>query len=133
MFQTSYHILCRPKDCVPDLQRSGVVYEIKCGHCPKVYIGQTGRRLSQHLAEHKCTVKSADFNSSALVEHAWSSSHSIAWENTRILSNHTDIHSKLIEGAILIRKTVHTLNRDTDSLPSVYDNLIDARCRRTQA
>ena len=125
--------LCRPRDCVHDLQHSGVVYEIKCGHCPKVYIGQTGRRLSQCLAEHKWAVKSADFNSSALAEHARSASHPIAWENTRILSNCTDLHSRLIEEAILIRNTSHTLNRDTGSLPSVYDNLIDARCRRTQA
>ena len=35
---TLKQILCRPKDCVPDLQRSGVVYKIKCGHYPKVYI-----------------------------------------------------------------------------------------------
>ena len=73
----------------------------------------------------------ADFNSSALAEHAWSASHSVAWENTRILSNCTD--SSLIKEAILIRKTLHTLNRETGSLPSVYDNLIDARCHRTQA
>ena len=32
---TLRQILCRPKDCVPDLQCSGVVYEIVCGHCPK--------------------------------------------------------------------------------------------------
>ena len=47
-----------------------ILYEIKCGHCPKVYIEQTGRSLSQHLAEHKRAVKSAGFNSSALVEYA---------------------------------------------------------------
>ena len=98
---TLRQIICRPKDCVPDLQRSGVVYEIKCGHCPKVYIGQTGRRFSQRLAEHKRAVKSADFNSSALADHAWSASHPIAWENTHILSNCTDIYSRLIEEAIL--------------------------------
>ena len=53
-----------------------------------------------------------DFNSSGLAEHAWSASHPIAWENTHILSNHTDICSRIIEEAILIRKTVHTLNRE---------------------
>ena len=75
---TIRQILCRPKDCVPDLQCSGVVYEIKCSHCPKVCIGQTGRRLSQCLAAHNRAVISADFNSSPLVEHAWSVSHPIA-------------------------------------------------------
>ena len=33
------------------------------------YIGQTGRKLSQRLDEHRCVVRQADFNSSALAEH----------------------------------------------------------------
>ena len=36
MFQTSYHILCRPKDCVPDLQCSGVV----CS--PNIWLSTSG-------------------------------------------------------------------------------------------
>ena len=38
--------LSRPNECVPDLQYSGVVYEIRYGHCPKVYIVLTGHRLN---------------------------------------------------------------------------------------
>ena len=51
-FLTLQQMLSKPKDQVPDLQRSGVVYNIHCACCPKVYIGQTGRRLSQQLTEH---------------------------------------------------------------------------------
>ena len=50
-FLTLQQMLSKPKDQVPDLQRSGVVYSIHCACCPKVYIGQTGRRLSQRLTE----------------------------------------------------------------------------------
>ena len=45
-----------------------------------VYIGQTGRQLNQCLCEHKRAVKTADFNSSALAEHAWSAGHAVDLE-----------------------------------------------------
>ena len=70
-----------PKDRIPDLQRSGVVYKTPCAVCPAAYIGQTGRRLCQRLDEHKRAVKGADFNSSALAEHAWTEGHPVDWQN----------------------------------------------------
>ena len=42
---TLRRMLSRPKDVVPDVQKSGVVYKILCAGCPASYIGQTGRRL----------------------------------------------------------------------------------------
>ena len=92
------------------------------------YIGQTGRRLCQRLSEHKRAVRAADFNSYALAEHAWSPSHPVDWENTCVLSSSPDYHSKMIQEAIHIRSTNHTLNRDTGNLPPVYDNLVDSTC-----
>ena len=121
-------MVSKPKDLVPDLQRSGVVYKIHCANCPKVYIGQTKRRLSQRLTEHKRAVKVADFNSSALAEHAWCASHPVDWENTRVLSNCSDYHSRLVQEAIFIRSTSHTLNRDNGTLPAIYDDLV-YRCQ----
>ena len=41
-FLTLRQMLSKPKDQVPNLQQSGVVYSIHCACCPKVYIGQTG-------------------------------------------------------------------------------------------
>ena len=93
---------------------------IEC--CPKVYIGQIGRRLSQRLTEHKRAVMMADFNSSALAEHAWSAGHPVDWENTHVLSNCSDYHSRLFQEAIFIRSTSHTPIRDTGTLPHVYDD-----------
>ena len=122
--RTIRQLLSRPKDLVPDLQRSGVVYSIPCASCPAKYIGQTGRRLCQRLDEHKRAVKGADFNSSALAEHAWSKGHPVDWTNTKVLSSCPEYHSRLVEEAIRIRTTDSVLNRDIGSLPSVYDNLL---------
>ena len=98
--QSIRHLVSSPKDRIPDLQRSGVVYKIPCAVCPAAYIGQTGRRLCQRLDEHKRAVKSADFNSSAL---AWTEGHPVDWQNVSILSCYPDSHHRLVKEAILIR------------------------------
>ena len=45
-------LLVHPKDPVSMDQHKGVVYQIPCGGCPKVYVGQTGRTLKHRLTEH---------------------------------------------------------------------------------
>ena len=114
-------LLCKPKDPIPDLLRSGVVYKIPCLSCPATYIGQTCRRLQQHIKEHQRAVKQADFNSSALAEHAWSCEHPVDWKNTMILANPQDQTSRIVEEAVAIRTTKDTLNRDSGALPVEYN------------
>ena len=121
-YQNLRTLLSRPKDQVPDLQRSGVVYKIPCVVCSKVYIGQTGRRLCQRISEHNRAVKSANFNSSTLAEHAWSAGHPVDWDNVSIVRNCPDYNSRIVQEAIVIRPTNDALNRDKGSLPP--DNLV---------
>ena len=75
--RTLKQLLSKPKDHIPDLQKSSVVYKIPCAECPASYVSQTGQRLDLHLEEHKKAVRIADFNSSALAEHAWTNAHSV--------------------------------------------------------
>ena len=44
---TLQSLLVRPKDRIPDLSKTGVVYRVSCAACPMSYMGQTGRRLQQ--------------------------------------------------------------------------------------
>ena len=126
--QSIRHLVSSPKDRIPDLQRSGVVYKIPCAVCPAAYIGQTGRRLCQRLDEHKRAVKGADFNSSALAEHAWTEGHPVDWQNVSILSCCPDSHHRLVKEAILIRTSTSILNRDIGMLPPEYENLLQHAC-----
>ena len=41
-----------PKDHIPTEIRSGLVYEMKCPHCDKTYIGKTYRHLKTRVNEH---------------------------------------------------------------------------------
>ena len=121
---TIKQLLSHPKDQIPELQQSGVVYRIPCSNFPGIsYIGQTKRRLHQRIEEHKRAVRQADFNSSALAEHAWNHSHPVDWSNIKVLSNPRDTITRLVEEAVAIRRTENTLNRDIGTLPTEYDNL----------
>ena len=120
---TLRRMLSRPKDVIPDVQKSGVVYKIPCSGCQESYIGQTGRRLKQRFDEHKRAIKQADFNASPLAEHAWTEQHPVDWSNVKVLSNPSDHTTRLVEEALAIRSTTNVLNRDTGTLPSEYDNL----------
>ena len=118
-------MLSHPKDPLPDLQRRNVVYKITCAACSSSYIGQTGRKLSQRLDEHKCAVRQADFNSSALAEHACTCDHAIDWSNVKVLSDPRDYTTRMLEEAVFIRQTRDTPNSDCRSLPAEYENLFE--------
>ena len=83
LHRTLRRLLSEPEDVVPGLQRSSVVYQIPC---PASYIGRSGRRLEQWIKEHRRAVVAADFNSSAVAEHAWTSGHPVDWASVKVLS-----------------------------------------------
>ena len=74
-FRTLRHQLVCPKVHVPRDQRAGVVYQIPCSGCPKVYIGQSGRTLKHWLSEHRRAIQNGEVAASALAEHTWSTGH----------------------------------------------------------
>ena len=124
-FQTLKQMLSHPKDPVPDLQRRDVVYKIPCAACNSSYIGQTGKKLSQRLDEHRRAVRQANFNSSALAEHAWTCDHAIDWTSVKVLSNPRDYSTRMLDEAVFIRQTRDTLNRDCGTLPAEYEKLFE--------
>ena len=80
-------------------------------------------RLIQRLLEHRRTIRTADFNSSALAEHAWNMEHRVDWENVTVLSRQPDHTSRIVHESVFIRTTSNTLNRDSGALPLEYHNL----------
>ena len=51
--RTLRQALVNLNDRIPFQHKAGVIYRIPCNGCPRVYVGQTGRRLAQRLKEHK--------------------------------------------------------------------------------
>ena len=56
---TLKRLLVHPKDKRVPQDTAGVVYEIPCKDCDKVYVGETGRRYGTREKEHQKDVKSA--------------------------------------------------------------------------
>ena len=116
--------LVHPKDAIPDMKKSNVVYCIPCAECPVTYVGETKRKLCKRVDEHMRAVRMADFNSSALAEHAWNAGHRVDWSEVTILDQHENLHVRLTLEACHIRKQPLPLNRDKGSLPPTYDHLL---------
>ena len=123
-FRTLRKILSPPKDCIPDDDKSNVVYKINCRDCDASYVGETGRALKTCVSKHQRAVEKMNFSGSALAQHAWENHHHIDWTSACILGTESHYHSRLSREAIYIRRQPSSLNRDRGTLPDVYDHLI---------
>ena len=80
--------LVRLKDQTPLQQQASVIYQIPCGTCSKLYIGQTGRTLEHCLKEHKRALASGNTAQSAVAEHAVEQMHVINWNEAEVVACH---------------------------------------------
>ncbi len=71
-------MLTKPKDSIPTLKKTGVVYRIPCKDCDVQYIGQTGRALGARRNEHERAVRLRRTEKSALAQHVMEFDHLIA-------------------------------------------------------
>ena len=120
--------LVAPKDKTRTLDRSGIVYNIKCTDCPSEYTGDSARPLRARLEEHKRT-------SSPVGAHLQETNHHVDWDRVRILDREDDWFKRGVREAIHIQRRRSNLNRDSGRhyLPPAYQNLIsrDKRSERS--
>ena len=77
----------KPKDPVPKDQVRGIFYSIPCKDCGKLYIGDTKRKFSTRLREHKKAIEkrtSWEICTRRTLFTIWSGS-STSWWNRRLL------------------------------------------------
>ena len=117
--------LVHPKDPVPLDQRTGVVYQIPCSECPKVYIGQSGRTLKQRLSEHRQALQKGDTAASALAEHVWSTGHQVNLSKAEVIDSHPFVTTRCLLESWHIQRHSNTLNREKGTLPREYTALLD--------
>ncbi len=93
-YQTLRNILVHPKDKIETENKTGVVYKVVCKNCPRVYIGETGRKLGTRTKEHRTEVNELPSMSqtraarkeststrhrSAICDHVHQNNHVIDW------------------------------------------------------
>ena len=110
----------------------GIVYQIPCGDCDKSYIGETGRPFAVRMKEHQRAVKHEDMKNANAV-HSIQKSHSIDWDNARIIDREQKWKKRRIKESLYIRMK-ENYNLDSGiTLSHVWDPLIgQALCMSNQ-
>jgi len=57
------------KDPLPKMNHTNVIYKILCKDCDASYVGQTGRRLTTRLKEHKSIVNYSSESHTVISSH----------------------------------------------------------------
>ena len=114
----------RVKTKTPDDQKKGVVYEVPCADCNKVYIGETGINLKMRLKECRYAVKRQD-EKNGIAVHTQESGHSVNCEAARVRMNEEHITRRKVLESILILESSNTNNLDAGlSLNSIWRPLL---------
>ena len=103
-------LLPNPKDQRPSLETPGV-YKIPCV-CGKVYIGETGRKISTRIKEHQRCAKYNHFSQSALAEHWMETGHAVQYDKATILAPSQGYFARKYREGLEILKHPDNLNRD---------------------
>ena len=117
--------LVHPKDKVTKEDKSGVIYQIKCGECEASYVGETGRQLKDRVSEHRKQ------KSSPIGEHLSQTTHSFSQEDVSVLHHESEWFKRGVAEAIFINRESPSLNRDSGrhNLPAIYREILTSKSR----
>jgi len=115
------------KDPLPLGCTKNVVYKINCNDCDATCIGQTKRKLSTRVGEHKKDINKKTSNHSVITEHRLEYNHEFDWENPVILDNEKQYYKRLISEMINIKTQKNTINlqSDTELLQQPYLEILN--------
>ena len=114
-----------PEDPVEQSKKCGVVYEVPCGDCDRVYVGQAGNSLETRLKQHQAACRLFQTEKSALAEHSIQADHRINWGDAKVVTNETRWRQRLLAEAFHTNmRSDQALNRCDMTLPNVYKRLL---------
>ena len=128
--KTIANILGNPKDKI-ELENHGV-YSIPCADCDQTYIGQTNRRISTRVQEHKNSLRNKQ-TTSALFQHHQATGHKIDFNRSREIASIENYRVRTIREALEIEKSGQ-LNKRDDALniPATWKIILkDTKKHRT--
>lgn len=98
---------------IPVLQRSNVIYMMRCSDCSACYIGKTKRKLHTRVCEHRAALKGRGF--SCIAEHSLRAGHRIDWTNVEVIGSDCSDIRLLYKETFLIKKHKPTMNNYVSS------------------
>nr|VZI09368.1 unnamed protein product [Spirometra erinaceieuropaei] len=116
---TIWRLVMKPKDPLPRLETSGVVYRIWCNCGQSNYVGETGRQLRTRMAEHAAAVRRNDA-SSQVAAHSTRSGHTFRFDEAEILARGDNrVSRELLESWFTGPQSINKCN----DLPTPYSVL----------
>ena len=76
--------LVAPKDKLSSDEKQGVIYSVRCQSCDGEYIGETERKLSTRMREHRAPVTNGN-EQSALSIHNLRTGHTFDWDRIKVV------------------------------------------------
>jgi hypothetical protein len=107
-------LISKPKDRTDGNNKNNVIYQIDCENCNKYYIGQTGRKLSTRIKEHKAAIRRHD-PLSLISIHEDQEGHKFNLETVRILARGNTRHAR--EFLEAWHSTTNSINRHIELDP----------------
>ena len=115
-------------------QKSDTIYSIPCNDCNQGHIGQTKRQLWTRLKEHQKAFSISKKDNSAFSEHTCQTNHTIAWDNSKIITTNRRYYQRRCMQAWHINSAHDPLNRDDGGLlPNDYLLLINRCCHHPKS
>ena len=122
------------KDPIPMLQRSQLIYQIPCGTCNFVYIGQTKNSLEKRLKQHKYDVKKHNVANNSLANHVYSEcpGHVINWEQAQIIGNESKWRARTLKESCHIQNNSRSMNLaiHKGTIPNKYQQLLKSEYKQ---
>jgi len=114
------------KDNLPIDSNKNVVYRLCCKNCNASYVGQTKRRLTTRVTEHKNDINKKSSKHSVITEHRLELNHEFDWENPTILDKEKFYYRRLTSEMIHIKLQNNPINlqSDTECLHYVYIDIL---------
>lgn len=112
--------------------KNGCIYQIPCGDCNMVYIGETKQKLGIRLSQHKNDVR-AKKDATALAAHARVEEHIFKFDECRILArerNKTRLQIQEVNHIICNDHRTCNLKTDSSHINPTYYCLLKNQCSK---
>lgn len=124
-------LFTKTKDKQQLFDQSGMVYQVNCGQCDAIYIGETKQRLGVRMSQHKRDCRPSKKNvatpSTALAKHSFENDHSFDLESPNVLYRSAQkrrIQLQEVNHIVMLEDKTCNFKQDTDGVSSSYYGLL---------
>ncbi|XP_044760154.1 uncharacterized protein LOC123317615 [Coccinella septempunctata] len=130
--KTNIGLFRAPKYKIPEKNAFEVVYQVECGDCGGLYIGQTEQHLCRRISQHKSDARLHP-EKCALARHINDTGHRVKFDDIKILDSHKNLSiRKFLEMCYIVGADRKAINEQSDikNLSSIYCNILEIDRRR---